>query len=708
MKLYDADHIRNIALVGHQSSGKTSLAEAMLYSSGALNRMGAVTSGTTVSDYHSSEIDRGMSVFTSLLHAEWEGHKINILDTPGYPDFVAEVVAALNVADAAVFVLNGQEGVQVGTETAWSYAEANNMPSMFVINQLDRSDADFRTLVKPIQERFGRAATVVQLPGGKGSRSVIDVLVMKQLTFPEGTAQVEVSDIPQEFIEDARRLHNELVENIAENDEALMERYFEQGTLTEDEMREGLCQAMINHQLFPIFLTSATENIGVGRLMSFIDNVCPSPTQLPGMKTTEGGRLLADPAADPTAFVYRTMAEEHIGEFSFFRVCSGTLEQGMDLQNAQTNASERLGQLYAINGKERDIVKQMVAGDIGAVMKLKNTHTNDTLRSRNTTVSVQPIRFPKARYHVGVRPVREGDEDKLATGLHQLVEEDPSIEVRHDTELKQIVMAGQGEMHMQIARYRLENRFGVEVEFFKPRVAYRERPTRRGDAKYRHKKQTGGAGQFADITLYVEPLDGPFKAPSDITVRGHQTVETDWGATIEFVDAIVGGVIDMRRFFGAIQKGVMEVAQEGPIAGYPIGDLRIVIYDGGMHPVDSNEAAFRMAAKMCFRKAFLNSAPVLLEPIQEVEVTIPDSYMGDVMGDLSSRRGQIQGIEADGIFQKVKALVPDAEMYQYSTALRSVAHGRGLHQAKFSHYSMVPRQEQKKIVANAEKMLEEV
>lgn len=684
------------------------LAEAMLYSSGSIDRMGSVQEGSTVSDYHSSEIDREMSIFTSLLHAEWEGHKINILDTPGYPDFVAEVMSALKVADTAVFVLNATEGVQVGTEQGWRYARQTNKPSMFVVNQLDRGETSFDSLIAPIQERFGRAATVVQLPGGSGSRSIIDVMMMKQLTFPEESTEIEVSDIPGDFAEEAERLHSELVENIAENDEELMELYFEQGTLTESQMREGLRQAMVNRQLFPIFLTSATQNIGVGRLMSFIDYVCPSPEQMPGAETVEGGELPADPEAEPVVLIYRTMAEEHIGEFSFFKVYSGTIEQGIDLENAQTSNSERLGQLYAINGKERDILQEMVAGDIGAVMKLKNTHTNNTLRSSNTDVTITPIEFPEPRFFAGVRPAQEGDEDKLATGLRQLVEEDPSIEIKHDTELKQIVMGGQGEMHLQIAKYRLANRFGVEVEFFRPRVAYREQPTERGDASYRHKKQSGGAGQFADITLYIEPLKGPYEAPSEITVRGEARVETDWGSTIEFIDGIVGGVIDMRRFFGAIQKGILEIAQEGPIAGYPVGDVRVVIYDGGMHPVDSNEAAFRMASKMCFRRAFLNANPVLLEPIQEVEVTIPDDYMGDVMGDLSSRRGQIQGIEADGVFQKIQAHVPDAEMYKFSTTLRSIAHGRGLHRASFSHYSVMPPQEQETVVEEAENQYEEV
>lgn len=706
MKVYDADHIRNVALVGHQSSGKTTLAEAMLYSSGAVERMGSIEEGSTVSDYHASEKERGMSIFTSLSHAEWEGHKINILDTPGYPDFVAEVLSALRVADAAIFVINATEGVQVGTEIGWRYAEETEIPSLFVVNQLDRGETSFDALVGPIQQRFGRPATVVQLPGGEASRSMIDVLVMKRLVFPEGERTVRTEEIPDESRARAEILHEELVENIAENDEELMELYFEKGTLSEREMRQGLRQAMIDRQLFPIFLTSATENIGVARLMSFIDNVCPSPAQMPGVGTVGGERLSADPDGDTATFIYRVMSEKHVGEFSFFRVYSGTLEQGVDLENAQTGETERIGPLYVIDGKNREPVRQMMAGDVGALMKLKNSHTNDTLREKGSEVMIEPIDFPEPRYFAGVRAANPGHEDKLAQGLHQLVEEDPSITVEHDPILNQIVMGGQGDMHLQIAKYRLEHRAGVEVEFFEPRINYRERPTGRGDASYRHKKQTGGAGQFADITLYVEPLKGDYDPPSDVTVRGEERVETDWGATIEFIDAIVGGVIDMNRFFSAIRKGILDVAEEGPIAGYPVGDTRVVVYDGGMHPVDSNEAAFRMAAKMGFRNAFLEADPVLLEPVQEIEVTVPDEYMGDVMGDLSSRRANIQGMEAEGLFQRVRAQVPAAEMYEYATALRSLTHGRGLHEARFSHYQVVPRQIQKEIAERGETMQE--
>ncbi len=696
MKVYDSAHLRNVALVGHQGSGKTMLAEALLRAGGARKRLGSIADGSTASDFHPSEKERQMSIFTSLLHAEMDGHKVNLLDTPGYPDFAGEVIAALKVADTAAYVMNAVEGVQVGTELAWRYGEMTQTPAMFVLNHLDHAKSDFRELVDQVKDRFGRGATVVQIPGGQGTRSIIDVLLMKQLVFAEdGTFRKE--EIDDAFREEAEALHLALVEDIAENDEGLMELYFEKGTLTEDEMRTGLREAMIRRQLFPIFTTSATEAVGIARLMRFMHNVCPSPVDMPPAATASGAAVAADPQGDPVAFIYRTMAEEHVGEYSFFRVYRGTLTQGADLENAQTGASERIGQLYAVNGSERENVRQMAAGDLGALVKLKNTHTNNTLRASGTDVVIEPIAFPEPRYRSALRPLHEGEEDKLAQGLHQLVEEDPSLQVTHDPHLKQIVLSGQGEMHLQIARYRLRERFGVEVEFLRPKVPYRETVQGRARADYRHKKQTGGAGQFADISILIEPLSETFASPADVKVRNEETVETDWGATVHFVDGIVGGVIDMRRFFGAIQKGVLDAMREGPIAGYPAGDVRVVIYDGGMHPVDSNEAAFKSAAFNVFRLAFQKARPGVLEPVHDLEVTLPGTYTGDVMSDLNTRRARIQGIGMDGIFQKVRAQVPEAELHRYSTALRSMTQGRGLHLNRFSHYATMPRHVQKEL-----------
>ena len=705
MKVYEAKHIRNVALVGHQGSGKTMLAEAMLFTAGVLSRMGSIEEGNTASDYHPSEKERGMSVFTSLLHVPWQEHKINVLDTPGYLDFAGEVLAALRVADLAIYVMNAVEGVQVGTELAWTYGLQRSIPSMFVLNHIDHAESDFRTLVAQIKERFGRGATVLQIPAGTGSRANIDVLLMKQLIYPKGGPPVE-TEIDPAFREEAEALHMALIEDIAENDERLMELYFEKGTLTEDEMRLGLRTAVLHRQLFPIFVTSATEQIGIPRLLSFLVNVAPSPADMPPAPLENGGTLKADPSGPPVAFVFRTMAEPHVGDFSYLRVYSGTLEQGMDLENAQTGALERLATLYVMNGHHREGVPRMVAGDLGATVKLRDTHTNNTLRPKGTAFVLPKIHFPEPRYAVAVRPLREGDEDKMMQGMHQLVEEDPSLQIIQDPLLRQIVLAGQGEMHLEIARFRLKNRFGVEIEFVKPKVAYRETIQTSARTAYRHKKQTGGAGQFADISVHVEPLTEPFVPPSDITVRGEVTAETPWGARVHFVDAIVGGVIDMKRFFGAIQKGVLEAMQNGPIAGYPVGDVRVIIYHGGMHPVDSNEAAFRTAARMAFREAFKKAQPVLLEPIDEVEVMVPEAFTGDVMGDLNTRRARIQGIETEGVFQKIRALVPEAELYRYATTLRSLTQGRGIHRARFSHYEPMPRHVQDKVVAEAEAMQE--
>lgn len=703
MKVYNPEHIRNVVLVGHQGSGKTSLAESMLYVSKKTRRLGTVTEGSTVSDYQPSEKERQMSVFSSLLHAEWKEHKINIIDTPGYPDFVGEVVAAVRVADTSIFVMNAQEGVEVGTELAWAAATENEKPAMFVINQIDRPQADVDSLITQMRDRFGSGITVIQFPGG-APNELIDVLIMKKITFDSSSqGPPTFSEIPDEFRERAEELHNALVEDIAVSDEELMEKYLESERLTEDEMRAGLRDAMLQRSLYPIFCTAATENVGSARLMSFIGNVAPSPLEAASLPLTEG--KVAEPSMDgnPVVFVYRTMAEHHVGDYSFFRVCNGAIESGMDLENAQSGASERLGQLYVLCGRDRETVPRMNMGDIGALVKLRDTHTNNTLHRKGDRVVVTPIPFPEPRYREAIQAKVEGEEDKLAQGLHQITAEDPSLVVMHEPHLSQITLGGQGAMHLKVAQYRLKSKVNVEVEYTRPRVAYRETVTTEARESYRHKKQTGGAGQFADISVLIEPLDGEFRKRPDINVRNVVQAQTAWGSTIEFIDAIVGGVIDMRRFFGAIQKGVLEGMQRGPVAGYPVGDVRFVIFDGGMHSVDSNENAFRTAARMVFRESFRKAKPVILEPIHDVEVTVPDTYTGDVMGDLNGRRATIKGMEAEGTMQKILVQVPEAELYQYSTRVRSMTQGRGIHSARFSHYQAMPRNVQEKVVAAAAK-----
>lgn len=697
MTPYDADHIRNVALVGHQGTGKTTLAEAMLFSAGALDRMGSVEAGTTASDHHASERERGASVFTTLLHAEWGGRKINVLDTPGTLDFVAETITALKVADAAVFVVDAAEGVQVGTELAWTYATRTETPALFVLNKLDTADSDFETTLARVQDRYGRAATPVQLPAGSGTRTIIDVLLMKQLRFDEaGRAHVE--PIADAFRDRADALHNELVEAIAENDEGLLDLYVEKGTLSEDEMRAGLRRSMIRRELFPVFLTVAHEAVGVSRLLSFVGNVCPGPAER--APHLDAGAAAVDPAAPPVAFVFRTMAEDHVGEFSYLKVYDGAIEGGADLENARDGSTERLGALFAVNGSDRTPVDRLVAGDVGATVKLRHTAAGDTLRAKGSDAVVSPVEYPEPRIRLAVRAERPGEEDKLAQGLAQVVKEDPSLRVDHDPHLGQVTIAGQGEQHLEVARYRLAHRSGVEVAFDRPRVGYRETVRARSEARYRHKKQTGGAGQFAEIELLVEPLGGPFRPPDGVRVRNETETVTDWGSRVQFVDAVVGGSIDMGRFSGAIRKGVGEALREGPLAGYPVGDVRVVVLDGSMHSVDSNDNAFRSAAKAAFRGAFAGARPALLEPFAELEVLVPDAHLGDVLGDLTARRARIQGMDAEGVFQKVTALVPEAELYRYATALRSLTQGRGLHRTRPAHYDAVPRDVQASLTAD--------
>jgi len=701
MKVYHPEHIRNIVLVGHQGSGKTSLAESILYVGKKTRRLGSIEEGSTVSDYQPSEKERQMSIFSSLMHVEWNEHKINIIDTPGYPDFTGEVVAAIRVADTSVFVMNAQEGIEVGTELAWKASADNEKSVMFVINQIDRPQADVDSLMVQMQERFGSGVTIVQFPTDDPN-VLIDVLVMKQITFkPASQDPPTLSDIPEQYLERAEELHNSLVEDIAVSDEELMEKYLETEQLTEDEMRAGFRDAMLSRSIFPVFCTAASSNVGTARLMSFINNVTPSPIEGAHIMTADGDAIESDVSGNPLIFVYRTMAEHHVGDYSFFRVCSGIIESGMDLENAQSGAIERLGQLYVLCGRDRETVSSMKAGDLGVLVKLRETQTNHTLRRKGDSVVVATIPFPEPRFREAIHAKTEGEEDKLAQGLHQITSEDPSLVVQHEPHLSQITLGGQGAMHLKVAQFRLKSKVNVEVEYTQPRVAYRETVTTEARDSYRHKKQTGGAGQFADISVLIEPLDGEFRKRPDINVRNVAQSTTAWGSNIEFIDAIVGGVIDMRRFFGAIQKGVLEAMQKGPVAGYPVGDVRFVIFDGGMHPVDSNENAFRAAARMVFRESFRKAKPVILEPIHDVEVTVPDLYTGDVMGDLNGRRAMIKGMESEGAMQKIIVQVPEAELYQYSTRVRSMTQGRGIHSARFSHYQAMPRNVQEQVVSTS-------
>ncbi|GIV54801.1 MAG: elongation factor G [Candidatus Kapaibacterium sp.] len=697
---YDLQHIKNVALLGHTGSGKTTLAEAMLFESGATTRRGSVEERNTVSDYTDIEHERGSSVFTTLMHLDWRGYKINLLDTPGYDDFCGEIITALRVADTGLLILNAASGVEVGTELIWRYTEQFATPMIIAINKLDHENAAFERTVEQARERFGRAVTLVQYPlaEGTGFNAIVDVLKMTLYQFPPQGGKPQKLPIPESERERANRLHNELIEAIAENDETLMDRYFEKGSLDEDEMRTGLKQAMIRRQLFPVFCVSAKNNMGCGRILGFIDNVAPSSNELPTPALdTNGNPIACDPAGPTVLFVFKSISEPNVGDMSFFKVYSGTLRPGTTLINAQTGTAESIGHVYIVDGKKRSEVSELVAGDLGAVVKLKNTHVNNTLREKGTDVVIPPIEFPKPKIRVAVEPVSKGDEEKVGNALHQLHEEDPTLIVEHSQELKQTILYAQGELHLAVAKWRLHHRYKVDVRFVEPRIPYRETIQRPARAQYRHKKQTGGAGQFAEVHMLIEPWTEGMPLPNGLTVRAVEEYPLPWGGKLVFLNCIVGGVIDA-RFMPAIVKGIMEKMSAAPLTGSPARDIRVAVYDGKMHPVDSNEAAFKTAGMMAFKEAFLQADPKLLEPIYSVTIIVPDEYMGDVMSDLPSRRAVILGMDSDGHYQRIYTRMPLAELDRYSTALRSMTQGRATYTAEFAEYQPVPPHVQQKLV----------
>jgi elongation factor G len=698
MKNYDAQHIRNIALLGHAGSGKTTLAEAMLFESGEINRRGSVEEHSTVSDYHEIEQDRVSSVFGTTLFAEWRDYKINIIDTPGYVDYVGDVIGALKVVDTGIMVLSSNHGVEVGTEIIWKYTKQFKTPTIFVINKVDHEQSNFWRTVEQAKDRFGREVTVVQYPlnEGLGFNTIIDVLKMTAYVFPPTGGKPEKKPIPDAEVERAKRFHNELIEIVAENDETLMEHYLNKGELDEEEMRKGLTTTIINRQIFPVFCISAKNDMGTGRLMTFIDVVIPAPVEMPPVETMGGDFLKADPAGKACLFVYKATSEPNVGDMSFFRVYSGTIHHGQDLINEQTGITERLGQLFVVNGKKRHEVTEITAGDIGAVVKLKNTHVNNTLHDKGFNLVLPPIEFLPPKIRTAVVSNRKGDEDKLGLALHQLHEEDPTLIVEHSQELKQLIIHGQGEMHLQSAKWKLEHRFKLDVGFLPARIPYRETIRKNTDAQYRHKKQSGGAGQFAEVHMRVEPYYDGIADPPGLTVRGKETYELPWGGKLVFYNCIVGGVID-QRFLPAILKGVMEKMAEGPITGSYVRDVRVSVFDGKMHPVDSNEAAFKTAGRMAFKDAFIKADPMLLEPIYNVEIIMPEEQVGEIMSDLPVRRGEIMGVDADGHYQILKCRMPLAELDHYATVLRSLTQGRANYSAEFAEFVQVPTNLQQKL-----------
>jgi len=700
MKEYTSDHLRNIALVGHGGTGKTSLAESLLFTGGATTRLGKVEDGNTMSDYHPDEVERRISINSSLLHTEWNGNKINILDTPGYLDFTGEVKACLRVADLAVVLLKSFEGVEVGTEIVTSYAEQLGTPMCVLVNKVDHENSGFDKVVSQAKEMISHDCVPVQFPAsqGTGFDAVIDVVRMKLLrSSPGGDGTLKEEDIPIGMKGRADELRQALTELVAESNEDLLDKYLEAGGLTDEEFLKGFRAGIRSRKVFPILCASATTNVGVSALLDFLVDYAPSPVdrgearaRVPGGRNGSGAEeVLVNPdsAGSPSLFVFKTVSEEHVGELSFFRAMSGVVKPGLDLLNEMNGKPERLAQIYVMSGKDRKDIGKLEAGDLGAVVKLKDTHTNDTLSGKSFPVVYEPINFPDPVYHAAIVPKTKGDEDKIATGLHALHQEDPTFLFRVDGELHQTIVSGQGELHLDIIVRRLRKRFHVEVDLAEPRVPYRE--TIRGvakDAEYKHKKQTGGHGQYGHVHLRLEPVKQ--------------------GQGFEFVDEIVGGVVP-NKFIPAVEKGVVEAMKEGPLAGYPVVDVRVALHYGSYHDVDSSEMAFKIAAAQAFKKGFLAAKPVLLEPISLLEVKVPEDAMGEVMGDISGRRGKIMGIETSGHYQIVKAHVPASNLHKYATILRSRTGGRGIFKATMSHYEEVPQDQVQKIIEAAEKKEQE-
>ena len=698
MATYDSNHVKNIALLGHAGSGKTTMAESMLFEAGITKRRGTVAAKNTVSDYHELETERQSSVFASLLHIPWRNYKINIIDTPGYDDFAGEVISALRVADTGVMILNAAMGVEVGTDIIWEYTDTFKTPTLFVVNKIDLDDADFDKTLRDAKAHFGANVVAVQYPvqTGAGFNSIVDVLNMVMYKFGPQGGKPEKLPIPDNEKEKADQLHKELVETIASNDEGLMEKYFEQGELSEDDMKAGLHNAMIKHDIFPLFCASSEKNMGSGRIMGFIDNVCPSANEMPPQKTKAGKELPCNANGPACIFIFKTIIEPHIGELSLFKVYSGTIKAGSELVNENTGVTEKLNQLLLLEGHNRIPVQELVAGDIGATIKLRSTHVNNTLHDKGANIELEPIVFPKTNVTIAISTVNKGEEEKLSQALHTLIEEDATVHFEISPELKQILLHCQGELHLQVLQWKIAHIHNLDVRFDKPKIAYRETIRKMAESNYRHKKQSGGAGQFGEVYMRIEPWYEGMPQPHGLNVRATETINLDWGGKLVFLNCIVGGAIDA-RFLPSILKGVMEKMQNGPLTGSYVRDVRVSVYDGKMHPVDSNDISFKIAGLQAFREAFTNADPQLLEPVYEVEIFCADDQIGAVMGDLQTRMAVVEGMEADGHFQKITAKVPLAQMYQYSSSLRSLTQGRARFNMKFAEYAPVAYEVQRKL-----------
>ena len=709
MKLYQTNEIKNIALLGNDGSGKTTLTESLLYEAGIIQRRGRVSQGTTVSDYFPVEQDYGYSVFSTVYHVEYNNKKLNIIDCPGSDDFVGAAITALNVTDTAVLLLNGQYGPEVGTQNHFRYTEKLKKPVIFLVNQLDSEKCDYHNVLDRLQEIYGSKVVPVQYPINEGPEfnALIDVLLMKKYSWkPEGGAPI-IEDIPAEEMEKATEMHKALVEAAAENDDTLMEKFFETEQLTEDEMREGIRKGLVTRSIFPVFCVCAGKDMGVRRLMEFLGNVVPFVDEMPTVHNTRGEEVPVVTDGPTSLYFFKTGIEPHIGEVAYFKVMSGSVKTGDELQNADRGSKERLGQIYVCAGANRQPVDQLNAGDIGCAVKLKDVKTGNTLNGKDTENRFDFIKYPNSKYSRAIKAVNESETEKMMAALLRMRQEDPTWIVEQSKELRQIIIHGQGEFHLRTLKWRLENNEKIQVRFEEARIPYRETITKASRADYRHKKQSGGAGQFGEVHLIVEPYAEGMPDPTLYTfggqefrmnIKGREEVDLPWGGKLVFLNSVVGGAIDA-RFMPAILKGVMDCMERGPLTGSYARDVRVVVYDGKMHPVDSNELSFMLAARNAFSMAFREAGPKILEPIYDLEVYVPADYMGDVMSDLQGRRALIMGMDSENGYQKLQAKIPLKELANYSIALSSLTGGRASFTTKFASYELVPSDIQQQLIA---------
>ena len=713
MKVYNSKEIKNIALLGNDGSGKTTLTEALIFQSGQIKRRGRITQKNTVSDYFPVEQDYGYSVFSTVFHVERNGKKLNIIDCPGSDDFVGAALTALNVTDTALLLINGCFGPEVGTQNHFRYTERLKKPVIFLVNQLDDEKCYYDNVLEQLRTVYGNKVVPVQYPVSTGPdfNSLIDVLLMKKLTWPADGGEATYEDIPADELPKAEELHKALVEAAAENDEALMDKFFETEHLTEDEMREGIRKGLVTRSIFPVFCVCAYKNMGVGRLMEFLGNVVPFVDEMPAVHNTRGEEVKLDPNGPTSVFFYKTGVEPHIGEVQYFKVMSGTLRAGDELTNADRGSKERIAQIYVSTGASRESVDQLEAGDIGCTVKLKDVRTGNTLNSKDCENKFNFITYPNPKYTRAIKAVDESNTEKMMAALTRMRQEDPTWVVEQSKELRQTLVHGQGEFHLRTLKWRLENLDKIPVEFIEQRIPYRETITKAARADYRHKKQSGGAGQFGEVHLIVEPYQDGMEDPTvyrfgnqeiRVNLKGREEIDLEWGGKLVFINSVVGGAIDT-RFMPAILKGIMSRMEQGPLTGSYARDVRVIVYDGKMHPVDSNELSFMLAGRNAFSMAFKEAGPKILEPIYDVEVFVPSDYMGDVMSDLQGRRGLIVGMGSESGYEKIQAKVPLKEMSSYSTTLSSITGGRASFIMKFASYELVPGDIQNKLIDEFEK-----